>query len=95
MLPTPGTTLDVLVILDVVDVEIPALIDVYILDRSNLLVDNVAYHLWSRIITNKNPIRFEDIWKIKLVRSSENLYISLSTPIQIFYIMAQLRKTRF
>ena len=62
MLPTPGFTLDIPVILDVVEVEIPPLLGIDVLDGNKLLFDNVTSHLWSRIITNKNPLRFEDIW---------------------------------
>ena len=81
MLPTPGCTLDILVILDVLDVKIPPLLGLNVLDRNNLLVDNITYHLWNRIISNKDPLRFEDIWKIKLIIKGGHLYVLLSTPI--------------
>ena len=46
----------------------------------------------NRITTNKDPLRFEDIWKIKHTRKDDHLYVPLSTPIQLFYTMAQLGK---
>ena len=91
-LPTPGSIPDIPVILDFVDVELKPLLGLEALDRSNLLVDNVTNHLWNPIITNKDPFRFEDIWKIKLVRKGDPLFVPLSTPIQLLYTMAQLRK---
>ena len=92
MLRTPWSTLDIPVILDVLDVEIPVLLVLDILDGNNVPVDNVTDHLWNRLITNKDPLRFENIWKIKLIRKGEHQYVLLSTPIQLFYSMEQLRK---
>ena len=61
MLPTSGSTLYIPALRDVADVEITALLGLYILDENNIFVDNVTNHLWNRIITNKDPFRFEDI----------------------------------
>ena len=92
MLPTPGSTLDIPVILDAEDVEIPPFLGLDVLDGNNLLVDNAINHLQSCIATNKDPLRFEDMWKIKPMRKTEHLYVPLSTSIQLFYTMAQLQK---
>ena len=61
MLLTLEFSLDIPVILDVVDVEIPALLGLDILDGNNLPVDKVINHLSNRIITDKGPLRFEGI----------------------------------
>ena len=90
ILPATRSILDIPVILDIVDVEILPLIGFDALDGNNILVDNVRSHLWNRIITNKDPLRFEDVWKIKLIMKGEYLYISLSTSIQLFYTMEKL-----
>ena len=45
MLLTRGSTLDMPVILDVVDVEILPLLGVYVLGKKPLLVDNITNHL--------------------------------------------------
>ena len=45
MLPTTGSTPDILVLFHVVDVEIPAIIGLDILDGNKILVDNVTNHL--------------------------------------------------
>ena len=66
MLPTPESTFDILVIFDVVDVEIQALQGLDVLDGNNHLVYNVTNYLWNRIINNKDPLWFEDMWKSNL-----------------------------
>ena len=45
MLLTPGSTLDIQVILDFVDLDIPALLGLDVLNRNNLIVDNISNHL--------------------------------------------------
>ena len=92
MLPTPGSTLDVPVILDFVDVKIPQSLESDVLDETNLLVDNATNHSWNRMITNRYRLRFEGIWNVKLITRGDHLYVPPFTPIQLLYIMAQLRK---
>ena len=62
--PTSGYIHETPIILDFVDVEIPELLGLDFLDGNNILIDNITNHLWSRIITNKDPLIFEDVWKI-------------------------------
>ena len=57
MLPILGFTLDMPVILDIIDVEIPALLGLDVLDGNNLPVDNVIKHLWNCIIANVDPFK--------------------------------------
>ena len=45
MLPIFGSALDIPLLLDVVDVEIPGLLGLDLLDGNNLLVDNAISHL--------------------------------------------------
>ena len=45
MLPTTGPPLDIPVILDVVDLKIPPLLGLHVLDGNKLLVDNIANHI--------------------------------------------------
>ena len=91
MLPTPGPTLNISVLFEIVDAEIPALLGLKLPDRSNLFVGMVTNHLWNRLITNKDQLRFECVWKIKLIRKGDQLYVPLSIPMQLFHTMAQLR----
>ena len=75
MLPTPESTL----------------LGLEVLDGNNLLVNNLTNHLWNRIITNKDPLRFEDMWKIKFIRKGDYPCVSLSRLIQLFFTIAQLQ----
>ena len=84
ILPTRKFTLAMPVILDVVDVKIPPLLGLNVVYGKNLLINNVNNHLGGRKITNMNPPRFEDIWKIKLIRKGEHLYVTLSTHINCY-----------
>ena len=61
MIPTPGSTPGIPVILDVLDVEIPPLQGLYVLDGNNPIVDKESNHLWSHIGSNMYALRFEDI----------------------------------
>ena len=92
MLATPESTLDIPFMLDVVDVKVPLLLELDGLEGNNLLVDSVTNHLWNHIITSMDPLRFEDIWKIRLMRKCDYLCVLLLTPIQLFYTMAKLQK---
>ena len=67
MLPTTESALDIPVLLDVVDVEIPEILGLDVLYGNNFLFDNVTDQLWNCTITNKDPLRFEDTWKVKLI----------------------------
>ena len=78
MLPNLDLHLKIPVILDVVDIEIPPLLGKDVLNGNILLVDNVTNRLWSRIITNKDSLRFEDMWKIKLISNAGYLYIPVT-----------------
>ena len=58
MFTKPGFSLEILILLDVVDLEIQALLGLDVLDCNNLLFDNVTNHLWKGIIVNLDPLRF-------------------------------------
>ena len=57
MLPRTESTLDIPVLLDFVDVKMPALVGLDVHDCNNFFVDNVTNHLWNIIVTNKDPLR--------------------------------------
>ena len=50
ILPTPESLRDILILMDVVDVDIPSLLGLDVLDFKNLIVDKITEHLCSRII---------------------------------------------
>ena len=87
MLPTPESTLDISVILDIVDAEIAPLLDLDVIEGNSLLIENVTDYPWTCIGTNTAPLKFEDIWKMKLIRKGYHLYVPLSTPTQLLCTM--------
>ena len=91
-LPTTRHIPAIPILLDVVDVNIPALLGLDVLDGNNIFVDNVTGHLRSRITTSKDPPQYEDRWRTKLIRHGEHLYVPLHASIQSFYTKGQLRK---
>ena len=89
---TSAYTLDISVLFDVVEVVISALLGLDVLDKNNLVVDNVTKHLWNRKIANKDLFRIENVWKIKLYWKGDHLYVPISTPIQLLRTIEKLRK---
>ena len=59
MLPTPGSTIDIPVIRDVVDIEMTPLLCVNSLDGDNRLVENVTSYLGNHMTNYKNPVVFK------------------------------------
>ena len=60
MILTPGSTHDIPVIPDGVEVDIPPLLVYFAVGRNNLFVDHLTNHLSSRVITKRDPRRIED-----------------------------------
>ena len=92
ILPMTGSVRDIPILMDVVDVDIPALLGLDVLDGNGLFFENVTGYLWSRIMTCKEPLQFENRRKTKLIRKDKYLYVPLKSPIQSFNTRAQLRK---
>ena len=92
MLQTLATFYDIPVLPNVVDVNIRTLLGLDALDGNNLLIDNVTGHLWNRVIMSKQPLRYDDMREVKLIRKVHHLYVPLKAPLQFFYTTAQLRK---
>ena len=59
LLPTPRHIQDIPILLDVVDINILALLGLDVLDENNLFVDNVTGHFWNRVITRQHPLTYE------------------------------------
>ena len=64
MLPTLGSTLNIPVIFGIIDVEILVLLGLHVLHGNNPPFDSATNHHWNRIITNRDPHRVEEMWKI-------------------------------
>ena len=54
-LSTPEYVQDIPILLDIVYVNVPTLLSLYVLDGTNLFVDNAFGHLWNRNITSTHP----------------------------------------
>ena len=80
------------IMLDIVDVDIPALIDHYVLDGSFLMVDSISNRLCHRIVHSNNPLRIFEKWWIPLIRDQHRLYVHLHVPTSAFYNTKQLLK---
>ena len=89
MLSTPEGYPDILILLDVFDGNILALLGLDVLDGNNLFVGDLTGHLWNRIVINRKLLRYNDRWKMKLIGKADHLYISLSELIQSFYTTVQ------
>ena len=60
ILPTPRSVRDIPILVDVVDVDISALLGLDELDSNNFFIGNVTGHIWNRIITCKESLQFKD-----------------------------------
>ena len=92
MLEIPGYIPDIPVFMDVVPVNVLALLGLYVLDSHSLLPDNIPNRPWNRIIVSQNPVQFIDEWSVQTMRAGDHLYVPLKAPLQSFYTVAQLRK---
>ena len=63
LLLTPGHIQDKPILNDVVDVNVPALLGLDVLDRNNVFVENVTGHLWKRVTIRQHALKYGDRWK--------------------------------
>ena len=70
---------------DVVDVDIPALIGLDVLDGNFLMVDNISNRLWHRIVISEDPYEIVDRLWVPLIRDQHHLYVHLHVPVSILY----------
>ena len=89
---TPDHTPPICILLDVVDVDIPALIGLDVLDGHCLMVDNISNRLWNRVIISEDPLEFVDKWWVPLIRDQHHLYGHLHIATSTFYTTQQLCK---
>ena len=94
MLATPPTVPDIPVLMDIVPVNVPALLGLDILDSEELYADNVTNRLVHRhVVSNNNGIlQYLDKWHVPLSRHDNHLYAAMSFPHFLFYTTTQLEK---
>ena len=66
ILSTSDTIYHILILVDIINIDIPEFQDPDTLDGKSLLVDNVPDRPCNRIITDKKPLRYVDKLKVKL-----------------------------
>ena len=82
---TPDHIPHICILLDVVDVGIPALIGLDVLDDHCLKAGNISNRHWNRAIIFDDPLQIVDKWWISLICDQHNLYVHLHVPVSTFY----------
>ncbi len=80
--------------LDIVSADVPALLDLDILDSESLFADTMTNRLVKRVVTSEpdEPLRYVDEWSVPLTRFDHHVYAKMSFPRSIFCSRAQLNK---
>lgn len=90
--PSPRRSIPVL--MDIVPVDIPALMGLDVLDSESLYADNVTNRLVHRFVLSSpgQAVRFQDVWHVPLLRYDGHLYAQMEFPTHTFYTSQQFRK---
>ena len=93
-LKTPASIRHISVLMDIVPVDIPALLGLDVLDSESLYADNVTNRLVHRCVLSLpgEPSEYEDRWSAPLSRHDNHLYAQMEFPDYTFYTIAQLKK---
>ena len=84
MLETPEHIPDISVLMDIVSVNVPALLGLNVLYSHSLLSDSVTNRLWNRITVSQDPLQFIDEWSVQMIRAGDHLYVLLKATLQSF-----------
>ena len=71
---------DIPVLMDVVTVNISALLGLDVLDSHSLLPDYGTIRLWTRIIISQNSLQLINEWSVQMNRASDHTYVPLNAP---------------
>lgn len=93
-LATPLCKLTILVEMDVVNADIPALLGLDVLDREALMADTVANRLTKRCLAqNEGSCFYFDDWHVPLLRSkSGHVYVAMECSASVMFTRSQLSK---
>jgi len=93
-LKTPAPRRPIAVLLDIVPVDVPALLGLDVLDAEALYADNVTNRLVHRSITSNRggSQKYHDVWSVPLQRHDGHLYAKMSFPKSMFYTVKELEK---
>ena len=94
LLETPSTWRDIPVLMDIVPVDVPALLGLDVLDSEQLYACNVTNRLVHRAVLSRpgEPLQYEDRWSVPLTRQNGHLYARMRFMNYTFYTTAQLQK---
>ena len=93
-LDTPPNFRPIHVLMDIVTVDIPALLEVDVLDGETLCAENVTNRLVHRQILSgpEELLKYEDTSNVPVIRYKGHLYARMNFPRCSFYTSAQLNK---
>ena len=93
-LETPPGMPDITVLMDIVPVNIPALLRLDVLDFESLYANNVTNCLVHRQVTSRPSaeLAVRDTWSVPIFHHHGHLYAKMSLPPTNFYTTAQLNK---
>ena len=93
-LATPPSGPPIVVEMDVVNADIPALLGLNVLDREALMADTVANRLTRRsLVQNNGSFLYLDKWHVPLLRSeSGHVYVEMDCPSSVMFRRSQLGK---
>ncbi len=82
------------VLMDIVQVDVPPLLGLDVLDSEHLYAVNVTKHLVLREVLSERSARLNyiDRWHVPLIRHDGHFYAWMSFPRCIFHTIAQLQK---
>lgn len=93
-LKTPDDIQPIPVVLDVVNVDVPAFLGLDALDSSALYAVTVTNRLVNRVVTSKEgqPLTYFDAWSVPLVRYDNHVYAAITLPLNTFFTLHLLIK---
>ena len=93
-LETPRREQPIAVSMDIVPVDVLALLGLDVLDSERLYADNVTNCVVHREVISKEdePLEYKDRWYVPLIRADGHLYAKMCFPRHVFYTTAQLQK---
>ena len=94
MLATPPMVLDIPVLMDIILVDVPALLGLDILDSVELYADNVTNRLFHRHIvsSHNSTLQYVNKFHVPLSLHGNHLYSAMSFSNFLFYTTTQLEK---
>ena len=93
-LEAPPEVPEIMVLMDVFPVDVPALFGLDVLDSEIFYADNVIDSLVNRLIPSRSSdiMEYDDIWSVTVIRRDSHLCSRMSFPQPVFYRSEQLLK---